>query len=125
MASLSLRLVCSNQEKGAVRIVATTSNAVDIPGEIFLLRVGSFGESDTYDRVATPYDIQSFPTIKDESLSFYRVNTITLDLGDVETAAKARVDIQSSVQRLLNEYSTAQESFVGVFDLDLVSEDAG
>ena len=122
MASLSLRLVCSNQEKGSARIVATTSNAVDIPGEIFVLKVGSFGESYTYDRVATPHDIQTFPSVKDESLAFYRVNSATLNFSDIDTAASARVDLESSVKRLLNEYATAQTSFVGVFDFDLVSE---
>jgi|SaaInlStandDraft_2_1057019.scaffolds.fasta_scaffold97427_2 hypothetical protein len=102
-------------------MVATVTNPVDIPGEIFVLKVGLAGAGDTYDRIATPYDIQTFPSIKDESLGFYRVSTATLEFTDIDTASKARESIQTSVKRLLDEYSTAQTSFVGVFDLNLVS----
>ena len=102
--------------------MAEITEANQITDKLFVYKTEKNPADDYYDRVATPYDIQTYPEVRDAGVAFYRVKIATLVIDDISTAQSAKDSIPSSVTRTLKEYSVAQESFVGVTLSNLSSE---
>jgi len=94
--------------------VALVTEAVDIPTEMFVFKVATLAADDTYDRVATPYDIDTWPIVRDPAKDYYRADTITLNYDAVGSGIKAKADLNTRMTLAVAEYDQSQDSFVEV-----------
>jgi len=123
MAIATLEQTCTNETGGATKIVAVITEATDIPVELFVYTVETLAADDLYDHVATPYDIATYPTVRDADKAFWRQDTTTLDFDDVDSGVAAKADLTARILLAVTEYATAQDSFVGVVT-DILDSDA-
>lgn len=81
----------------------TTSNAINIPEEIFLFLRGTTQSDDTFIRVCALSDLTDFPATRDPGFTSYRANTATVDHASV-------IDAKNHIDRIVSAVSSLLES---------------
>jgi hypothetical protein len=94
--------------------VAVVTAATVITKSLFVFRVATLQVDDTYDRVATPYDIDTYPEVRDPDKDFYRLDTATFDFDAVDAGIQAKLDLNARMLLAAGEYDKATDSFVEV-----------
>ncbi|MAG27787.1 hypothetical protein CMI47_19840 [Candidatus Pacearchaeota archaeon] len=123
MATATLQQTCTNQAAGASRIVATITAAANISDKLFVFRVADVADNDTYDRVATPFDVDTWPEARDANQAFYRLATVTFDFDNVTAAIKGKAALVTRITQAVKEYADAQDTFVEVLTSEIDSDD--
>ena len=121
MATATLRLTCTALPNGRAQVVAQITATEGISDKLFVFKVGDIVDNDVYDRVATPYDIQTYPEARDAQVAFFRASSATLSFSDAGAGNAAKATLVSSITRAVKEYAAVQETFVGVTDTNISS----
>ena len=121
MATATLRLTCTSLADGKAQVAAEITASDGISDKLFVFKVGERAADDVYDRVATPYDIQTYPEARNAQIGFFRASTATLQFPDVSSGNASKETLVTSVTRALKEYAAAVDTFLGVTDTNISS----
>ena len=122
MATLKLTTNCTLNENGSVAISATITDANGIPQALFLHKVGKTPNLDGYAGVATPWEIVTYPSVRDAARAYYRLGTATLPALDLATASVIKTSLRDFLTETINAYATFAE-IEGVEETVIESEE--
>ena len=117
----TLQQTCTSLPDGGGRVVAAITASNGISDSLFVFTVEDDPADDKFHRVAFPYDITSYPIVRDAAIPYYRLTTATIDFADINTAIAAKLTLIGSVTQSLVEYDSAANSFVEVLNSNLSS----
>jgi hypothetical protein len=120
MASVTLRTTCSILENGGASILAEIIDSTDIPSEILVFKKTKVLVEDYYVGVATPWEISTYPTSRNEATSFYRKSSGTLTFDSVSSAKIAKDELSSIMLERVQAYADIA-GFEGVTVTELES----
>lgn len=108
-ASLTLSAARSIPEDNTYRVTFSITNFAEFSdGAVFLIR-----QSDNkFDRVASLYDLGTYPITSTSGVEFYRQATAIADYSNMPSALKAIEEIQDCIDLLVKDYA----KFRGEFD---------
>ncbi len=107
--SLTVSQARTIEAANTYKVVTTASAATGIPVEVFVYKA----DSAAFDHVATPVDLQTFPTTPSNSYAFYRSAVATQTFSDVNAAKLAGEQHKARVQQLVTDYAASVVGFVG------------
>lgn len=109
MTSLTLSQTRQVNGDTTYSVINTITASVGIPREAF---VYVYGTND-YSRVASAFDILSFPNTPDPTKGYYRTATVTLTYPAVADAQAASTSVKTAIQDLVTTYAAAVTAFQG------------
>lgn len=110
---LDIRQTRSVEEGPLYRVVTSVIYNSGIDRSIFVFNT----ETDVFEHVATPWDIDNTPDSKaeavTETINYYRLTEVTRDFSTAEEASEFAVYTLSRISLLAREYNLVQSSFIG------------
>ena len=110
---IEVKQVRSVVEGPLYRVDTSVLRAQQIDPEIFVLST----EDDSFNHVATVWDMQTYPNTKQEAQAtgspFYRVTQAVVDYENENTAVSAASYTLARVDALAREYQVVNEGFLG------------
>lgn len=110
---LDIRQIRSVEEGPLYRVVTSVFYNSGIDRSIFVFNT----ETDVFEHVATPWDIDNTPDNKAEAVvetvNYYRLTEVTRDFTTAEEALAFASYTLSRISLLAREYNLVQSSFIG------------
>lgn len=109
MASLTLSQTRTVNMDGTYSVTNTITAATGMPPEVFVFTTST----QTYDHVAAPFDLQTYPNTSVTPMAFYRQSSVTQVFKDVDSAVTAAASIKTIVSDLVVAYGELVATFPG------------
>lgn len=106
--SLEVETTGSATTDGKYRVTWTVSTAAEMPAEIFL----HTRSTDRFDGVIAASDLV-YPTTPEPGSGYYRKSTAQGIYPDIETAERAKINIDTALADLVEAYKSGLVDFLG------------